>query len=73
MFRIQFNPRLATWQVQLLVFGFWWRTIQTERFARLGDAKDFCAHTGLSHLYREQLPFHQFQAVQQELDLNGNQ
>ena len=64
MYRIIFNPNTASWQVELQLFGFWWKPImgqvegskepvlEPQRFPDFNQANEYVNKVGLSKVYR---------------------
>lgn len=54
MYRIIFNPDTAKWQVQLLSYGLFWRTIKTNPigFENWELASQYVSKVGLANVYR---------------------
>ena len=57
MYRYRYNPYSCRWEIQLLCWGFFWRTLRGESFNELGNAVLWAKEVGISRHYREQLPF----------------
>ena len=57
MYRYVFNPYSCRWEIQLLRWGFFWRTLRGESFNELGNAVLWAKEVGISQHYQEQRPF----------------
>ena len=53
MYRIVINPTDGVWQIQLQVFGLFWKQIGTESFSCYNDARKAADALGLDNVYRD--------------------
>ena len=68
MFRYAFNPYSLRWEIQLLRWGFIWRTFRGACFNSLAEAQAFTEATGIATHYREQRPFNHTPITQEQAD-----
>lgn len=57
MFRYKFNPYSCRWEIQLLCWGIFWRTLRGLSYGDLGDAQHHARNMGIPEKYIEQKPF----------------
>ena len=57
MYRYKFNPYSCRWEIQLLCWGIFWRTLRCVDFETLPTAKSFAEVRGIPDKYIEQKPF----------------
>ena len=51
-YRIYFNYQTAKFEVQILVYGFFWRTAKSMTYETLSEAQSKVSQIGLDKLYR---------------------
>ena len=57
MYRYTYNTESAKWEIQLLIWGLYWKTVRGLSFDSLAMAKQGVAQRGISEHFREQQPF----------------
>jgi hypothetical protein len=68
MFRYVYNTESAKWEIQLLTWGFFWRTVRGLSFDSLVMAKQGVAQRGISEHFREQQPYRHIHVTQEQAD-----
>ena len=53
MFRIHFDEQTNRFIIQVLRYGFLWRTVKGLDFSTLRDARSYASSTGLDELYKD--------------------
>lgn len=53
MFKIEFDPKTARWQIKIQQYGFLWTTIETQEvFDNYAQAERYVEQVGLRNCYR---------------------
>ena len=68
MFRYKFNPYSCRWEIQLLCWGIFWRTLRCVDFETLPTAKSFAEVRGIPDKYKEQRPFNHTPVTQEQAE-----
>lgn len=53
MFRIHFDEQSSRFIIQVLRYGFLWRTVKGSDFTSLIGARDYVSEIGLDRLYKD--------------------
>ena len=68
MYRYAFNPYSLRWEIQLLRWGFFWRTMRGLSFEYLTDAETYTNQVGIDTKYQEQRPFNHTPVTKEQAD-----
>lgn len=52
MYKITFNPRSCCWEIKLLTYGVFWRTLKDKAFPNHESVIDYVSKVGLDKVYR---------------------